>query len=157
MVYDGTSVVPITDIATIPVILIAKSPTGGGTKLQDINLIQPKRTEKFIGDGTSRVYQLSAKDLDVTELKIVTVANDGAETVLSENTDFTVNRTTGSVTFTTAPAKPKPTRDNVYITYAKTVEGYFGRISQCKTMGFYGIGGNNRVFLTRNSNYKSLS
>lgn len=153
--YDGETVKDVAEIATIPVVLIAKAPTGGGTALQPVNLIQPKRTEKFAGDASAKIYSLAAKTLDAELVKVIEVTANG-EIEKKENTDFTVNRETGQVTFTTAPpAPPVKGEDNIYITYAKTVAGYADRVKKCSVFAYYGLGGSNRVFITGNPEYRS--
>lgn len=155
LVYDGTAVKSVSEIATVPVILIDKKPSGGGTQLDYVNLIQPKRTEKFKGDGTTKLFQLAATSIDATTVVIKEITASG-EVTKTEGTDFTVNRTSGQITFNTAPPKPAVTgEDNIYITYAKTVTGYADRVQKCLTIAFFGYGGDNRVFITRNPDYKA--
>ena len=43
---------------------ISRSPSGGGTTYEDVNLIQPYRKNSFSADGTSTVYQLDVKEFD---------------------------------------------------------------------------------------------
>ncbi|MEG1779140.1 MAG: hypothetical protein RR263_03490, partial [Oscillospiraceae bacterium] len=155
LMYDGTTVKSAEEEATIPTILIARKPIGGGIILQPINMIQPKRTERFYGDGTATVYQLSANNIDTAAVSVVKITASG-QTTLTENKDFTVDRTAGKVKFNTAPPSPVVSgEDNVYITYSKTVSGYADRVKKCRTSAYYGLGGSNRIFITRNPDYKS--
>lgn len=155
LVYDGTEFKEVKGIATIPVIIISREPSGGGTPLEPINLLQSKRTEKFLPDGSAKIYQLSAKELD-EELVTVKQMLSSGEVELKETTNFTVNRTTGVVTFIVAPPKgPVTGEDSIYITYSKTTENYAKKIKECTIFAYYGIGGSNRIFLTGNPSYKS--
>lgn len=155
MMYDGETVKSVSEEATIPVVLIAKKPNGGGTSLQPINLIQPKRTEKFAGNGTDKVFVLGANNLDATVVAVKQVTATG-ETALAEGTAFTVDRVSGKITFVAAPPVSTVTgEDNIMITYAKTVEGYADRVCKCRTVAHYGLGGSNRVFITRNPDCKA--
>lgn len=156
LVYDGEIAQDVSKIATIPLFTIAKTPEGGGTQLNSLNLLQPGFIEAFAGDGTSTNYHLSFGKLDKTEVKVQIMDSEGNWVEKKENTDFTVNRDTGIVTFTEAPSKsPVGGEDNVKITAYRTVEGYADRVKKCLSYSRYGIGGNNRVFITRNADYKA--
>ena len=48
-VFDDTAAGPVGDAAKIPLFTIAKAPAGGGTQYENLNLIQPKFTEQFLG------------------------------------------------------------------------------------------------------------
>lgn len=148
--WAGTgSVATVEASAFIPTTIIARLPAGGGTTLEAVNLIQPGRINSFIGDGTTMAYQLDSIDLDAT---LVTATVGGV--AKTETTDFTVNRTTGIVTFTAAPADGSGV-DNVVITFYKTVTGYANRIKNCTTHEMFGIGNNQRIFMTGNTNYRN--
>lgn len=153
------TVAPVTSIASVPIVKIGVKPNGAGATLDAVNLLQPKRSEKFLGDGTSKVYQLGAKELDATPLQIIEITSTGQNTYTegaSGALGFTVNRATGTVTFNTAPPVPPITgEENIYITYAKTRAGYADRINKCRSFAHFGIGGAMRIFLTRNAEYRS--
>lgn len=70
-----------------------------------------------------------------------------------ENTDFTVDRERGIVTFTTAPGEsPVKGQDNVQITASKVREDYLDAINKCTIAAVYGVGGStDRVFLSGNA------
>ena len=144
LVYDGTLRSVSTD-AYVPTTSIERSPLGGGTMYQDVNVLQPKRINTFVADGTSTEYFLDATAID----SVVSVyVND----TLVASTDYTVNTTLGKVTFTTAPTAPDLSgTDNVKITYSKTVSGYSTRISACTISQVF----DNRCFFTGNSTYKN--
>lgn len=152
--YDGTTVKSVADDGYVPTILISRNPTGGGTVYEAVNLISGKRTESFLGNSTDKVYQLSANTLDSVDR--VEVLNDsGEKTILTVDTDYTVDLSTGKVTFTSVHAPVVTGQDNVFITYTKTVEGYADRINKCTIADMYGLGGSNRVFLSGNPDYKA--
>lgn len=103
-VYDGTSCVDVSTIATIPNTIINRNPDGtGGTTLDDVNLIQPKQTVGFLGLANVKTYNLNNTSLNATTVTARKLNAQGEWVDLVENTDFTVNRTTGVVTFNTAP------------------------------------------------------
>ena len=125
----------------VPTTTISRSPSGGGEPYQDVNVLQPKRKNTFVADGTSTDYYLDTTKIDsITEVKV----ND---TVV---TNYTVNTTAGKVTFTTAPSAPVLSgTDNVEITFSKTVPGYLDRIAKCTKMVVF----DNRLFFAGNPEY----
>lgn len=146
---------PVSNSAYIPTLTISKDPTGGGTSYEDLNLLQPGFIEQFLGTSSGKEYALSFGELDDTPVTAQKMAVDGNWVDLVEGTDFTVNRTTGVVTFTVAPGvSPITGEDNVKITAYRTVEDYSDRINKCTIGTLYGVnGGNDRLFLSGNPNY----
>lgn len=147
LVYDGTNLKKTKESAFIPTTTIGRKAggNGGGETLQDVNLLQPKRINSFVGDGTSKDYYLDAQNIDAT---IVTAIVNG--TNKTEKIDFTVDRANGKVTFNTAPSKPNLSgEDNVFITFAKTIDGYEDRINKCTKALLF----DNRIFFTGNPEY----
>lgn len=143
LVYDGTTVKKANEEAFIPTTTIGRKPSGGGEMHQDVNVLQPKRRNSFLADGTKN-YVLDAIGIDTEEVKAV--VND---VTLIENTDFTVNRSAGIVTFNTAPTAPATGKDNVIITFSKTIVDYEDRISKCTKALIF----DNRMFYTGNPQY----
>lgn len=113
---------------------------------QGANFLTPARINQFTGDGTSTDFVLDAYGIDNT-----TVSAKVDDVTLTEGTDFTVNRTTGVVTFNTAPSHPADDMDNVFITFSKTVPGYAERIANCTLMTVF----DNRVFFSGNPDFKN--
>ena len=151
LVFDGETVKDVMEDAYVPTTVIARSPSGGGESYEDINFLTGKRCEKFIGDDT-KIYQLSETEIESVE-KIESLNEEGELDVLVADTDYTVDLALGKITFTTAHKTPVQGQDNIYITYTKTVEGYKDRIVNCSVYAHYGVGGNNRVFLSGNPQY----
>lgn len=136
----------------VPTTIIARDPAGGGTTYQSINLLTGRQKNEFIADGTSKEYQLSAEKLSADPVE-VTVKGEA----LTEGTDFTVDRDTGKVTFTTAPAAPAAGMEGeVIITFTKEVEGYRARIAGCTILTTYGVGTNDRMIFSGNPDYPNL-
>ena len=155
-VYDGASLAPVSDNATVPTIIISRRPTGGGTAYQGLNLIGKKWTESFLGTKDATVYQLTTEGLDSDPVTAEVLNSDGEWVAKVENTDFTVDREAGKVTFNTAPGEsPVTGQDNVHITASKTREGYADTINHCTIPAVYGVGGaTDRAFLSGNSGKK---
>ncbi len=159
-VEDGVTthhVAPVSENAYVPTITISKDPDGGGTSYQDLNLLQSGFTEQFLGKADVTEYQLSFSGLDERALKIQILNEDGEWTDKEENTDFTVDRETGTITFTTAPGvSPVTGEDNIKVTAYRTVNGYADKINKCTVGILYGIkGGKDRLFLSGNPEYKN--
>jgi len=140
------------DNAFIPTVTIAKEPTGGGTSYEALNLLQPGFYELFQGKASVKKYQLSFDGLDKTECKAWLLDSNANWNLKVENTDFTVNRSTGEVTFLTAPGvSPITGEDNIKILAYRTVEGYRSRITKCLFGALFGVGGAcDRLFLSGN-------
>jgi hypothetical protein len=138
--YDGTTVSEV--VPYIPTVIINRTPTGGGDVLENYNRIGKGFTNKFNGDNTSVAYTLTDANLDATTL-ICTV--DGVSKV--ENTDFTVDRATGIVTFISAPTTGT---NNVVITAYKTVQADIDTILKCKYAIPFGGQNDNRLFIGGN-------
>lgn len=136
---------PVENSAFVPTIVISRSPAGGGTTYQPVNLLGTKRKDSFLGTDTDKTYQLSATDIISVDKVEKLNSNAGWDTV----TDYTVDKTTGKVTFTTAPGKsPVTGQDNVVITYSKAVDGYADKINTCDIMTLYGVNGAmDRIFM----------
>lgn len=145
---DTFSIQNAEDLAKIPMVIISRNPSGGGTTLDAVNLLTPKREVGFLGTGTDKIYQLPSVGIDEEAVTAKFLNADGSYTQKTEGSDFTVDRTLGKVTFATAPPEPSVTgKDNVFITYAKTVEGYADRINKATVCSLYGsYGALDRVF-----------
>lgn len=141
LVYSNGNLRNVSDSAYVPTTTISRRPSGGGEKYQDVNVLQPKRKNAFVSDGTSKDYFLDATNIDNVEEVVV---ND---TIV---TNYSVNKTLGKVSFATAPVAPEISGiDNVYITYSKATSGYVDRIGKCKMIAIY----DNRLFFSGNAEY----
>lgn len=161
LVTDGTTCTPVTESATVPLIKIAGTPSGGGTILQEVNLLSNKWREKFTGDGSSKTFQLSFDGLDATPLIVKKASLSGSTvvwTTLTEGTDYTVNRTAGTVTFASAPSNPVvASEDNIDIQASKDRSALSDRINKCNVMIKFGLNGQeNQLFVSGNSDYKNI-
>lgn len=151
-VYDGETLTAVEETAYVPTIIISRNPDGGGTAYEALNLLGTGWTESFLGKEDVTEYQLTAEGLDSREVTAQVLNSDGEWVDKAENTDFSVDRETGKVTFHTAPgASPVHGQDNVKITAYKTRDGYAEKINQCTVFSVYGVGGAmDRVFLSGN-------
>lgn len=157
LVYDGTDVVTAASVAKVPIVTLSKAPNGGGTPYEDLNLLQSKFTEQFAGTAGTTVYQMSFSGFDTAAVTAKVLSSGGVWVDKTENTDFSVNRTTGQITFVAAPGvSPVTGEDNVSITASRTVEGYASRINKCDVGILYGVSGAaDRLFLSGNADYRN--
>ena len=136
-VYDGTN--PVADVVGyIPTFTLGRAPTGGGTANEQLNYLSNSWKDSFSADGTAVDYTLSFTGLSATLVKAWV---NGVEK--TETTDFTVNRTTGVVTFGTIP--PAGT-NNVIIQAEKTGLMDATKIKTCTIFSVYGGKTDTRVF-----------
>lgn len=121
----------------IPVVVINRKPDGtGGDTYEDENRIASGKTVWFTADGTSTDYTLPYQDLDDT---LVTAIVNGTE--MTEGSGFSVNRSTGVVTFDQAPFQSSlPVVNNVRITCYKTDTDTVNSVLNCKCATAYGTG-----------------
>ena len=152
--YDGTTLSAVE--GTIPTTSYVLNPDGS-TSIdlatdsdmiqQPLNCLTAKRRNIFVADGTSTIYVLDSQNLDsASSSGLITAKVAGATKI--ENVDFVVNRTKGTLTFGTAPAKD----DEVIVEFSKTEAGYLDRILNCTLITTF----DNRVFLSGNPDYPSV-
>jgi hypothetical protein len=146
--YDGTTFRNVEDIAYVPTLTMGRTKDGGGDTYEGWNLLSPYFQDSFSPDGTAKSYPLSLKNLDATP--VIASLDGGVTYTKLENTDFTVDRTTGITTWTTAP--PQGT-NSLVIKAAKTQAGFTDRIKKCTVCELYGGSNDIRVFLTGNPDY----
>ncbi|WP_216651740.1 hypothetical protein [Paenibacillus sp. NEAU-GSW1] len=144
--YDGTSVVTVSSIAYVPTVLVSTPPAGGGTALEDFNLLGSGFKQSFSGNGTAKDFQLALNTLDATP-PVTAVVNG---TTITEGSGLTVNRSTGVVTFTTSPTNGT---NNVVITAYKTVSGKSDTINKVTNYVIFGGTQDTRVFWYGNPNF----
>lgn len=143
--YDGTDLKPVEGY--IPTTTISRTPNGGGTLYEDVNLLTGIRKNSFCSDGASTEYVLDVESFD--ESSEVRVWVDDKEMT----TGFTAVPESGRIKFTTAPKEPDtPGADNVVIQFKKTIEGYRDRIDKCTLLEVF----DNRVFFSGNPDYPNF-
>lgn len=156
---NGSTVEKISINAYIPLITIGKSPSGGGTAYEPLNMLQPAFYEQFTVDSASATateFQLSFDNLSHNRLVQVWVLdNRGIWQLKTEFTDYTVNYLTGVITFVTAPGvTPIEGEDNVRVLASKEIKGYRHRVTKCRFGTLFGVGGEaDRLFLSGNPDY----
>lgn len=145
LVYDGSTVSKVEGY--IPTTTISRSPSGGGTLYEDVNLLTGIRKNSFVADGASKEYVLDVESFD-TDYVVRVWIND--EEKLG---GFTASPDKGIVTFSSAPTVPATTgQDNVVIQFRRTVSGYRERIEKCTLLEVF----DNRVFFSGNPDYPNV-
>lgn len=143
--YDGETIQEV--VGYIPTTSISRKPEGGGAVFERVNLLTPFRKNDFCADGKSTRYYLDAQRIDSDYQPIVLV--DGTQ-VTDFTVDFIGDNIGSFIEFTTAPAEPLTIgRDNVTITFKKTVQGHRDRINKCTLLQVF----DNRVFFSGNQEY----
>ena len=155
LVYDGEKVSAVGDNAYVPTVTIAKSPAGGGTQYEALNLLSGAFQELFAGTETDTAYHLSFSGLDSTAVEVWKLDENGNWVSMKEGNGFSVDRTNGIVNFATAPGiSPITGEDNIKIKAYRTVSGYADRVNKCTIGILYGISGaSDRLFLSGNPDY----
>ena len=144
--YDGTTIKAVEGY--VPTTTIARKPAGGGTKLEDVNMIQARRINSFLADGTSLEYYLDSMNIDRDFLPVVKI--DGKT---SATNTYTVDYEAGKIKFNTAPAAPNTDgQDNVTVEFKKTVSGYADSILKCTLLQVF----DNRVFFSGNKEHPNV-
>lgn len=129
-----------------------------GTVYENLNLIGSGFTEKFLvtdREANATKFQLAFTGLDAAAVTAKVMNSSGVWVDKAETTDFTVNRTTGLVTFLSAPGTtPVTGEDNVSITAYRTVSGYADKINKCTRSIAYGADAmENRIFACGNTDF----
>jgi hypothetical protein len=146
--------IPAYERVYLPTVSVGGTPSGAGTGLEPVNLLNPFVCERFAGDGSSKEFLLSVPAQDSSS------ANTIKAQVLNESGQWeTVTGVTiqnSKAVFAAAPAKsPVTGEDNIQITYLRSsgaVGTGYGYISYCRCYCNFGAAGyKDRVFVSANS------
>lgn len=154
--------------------------------LDDINCLSRKRINQLLGSAeANKTWTLDAGEIDygtAVEIKLETVeGSEGNEVaveyliknnqtdntklykVAKNGTDMTAEEcgslvyATGKITLSISSAPQIANRDNIYVTYEHSNEGYLERIMNCNFGILFGVDGNtDRLFLSGNSDYPNI-
>lgn len=129
----------------VPTTIIGRSPGGGGTVYEGVNLMTRRRKESFLGDDTSLMYYLSM-GVDTGESLTVKVKDSNGEYKLE--TDYVFDDAENAITFKKAKPPVVDGEDNILVTYtASTSSGAAGAFFKSKTVAIYGTGLADSVFV----------
>lgn len=139
--YDGTTASRV--VGYVPTITLSMLPDGSAAaENEQLNILSNSWKDSFNANGTATVYTLSYSGLSVTTVKAWI---SGVEK--TEGTDFTVDRTTGKVTFSSPPAAGV---DNVVIQAEKANLNDSTQITKCKYAVIFGGSNDTRILFTGN-------
>lgn len=148
--WDGETAKPVRQLATVPLVTIAKAPNGtdGATSYKPVNLLTGRRTDSFAGTEGDVDYYLSFQDLTESAVEVQKLDAEGAWQPVTGG--WAVDRALGKVHFDAAPGKsPVTGEDNVRITYE--VEAKAELVDRQRLCILYGVNGAmDRVFLAGN-------
>lgn len=155
IVCNGTEVSLLKNSAHIPTVYISKEPSGGGTAYEDLNLLSNYFTDSFFiseDNAEETEFQLSFANLSDELVTAKILDENGYWIDKEENTDFTVDRVTGTITFITAPGMaPVTGEDSVKITACTVFDGYYERVATCdRSVAYNSAGTQNRIFVSGN-------
>lgn len=144
LMYDGSEIKDVEGY--VPTTSIARKPSGGGTKYEDVNMLIGRRINTFLSDGKSKEYYLDSMDID-TDFKPIVKVDDK---VVS---NYTVDYAKGKITFTDVISEPLTDgRDNVSVEFKKNISRYRESILNCTLLQVF----DNRVFFSGNSDYPNV-
>lgn len=137
--------------------------------LDSVNVLTNKRKNQLLGVSTTNAtFTVDSGSIDENttvnilletmqgnnpvEINITNSGSDKTKLYNESNTQVgTINFATGQITFSIATTPQIEERDNIYVTFEHTVEGYEDRISNCSFGVLFGTdGGSNRLFLSGN-------
>lgn len=150
--FDGKTVEAVQ--GTVPTVLIAKKPSGGGVRHQPFNLLSDCWAESFHRDA-ERKFHLHTGNLE--KIEEVQVALPNGEWKILTETEYEADLVNGVVEIT-APITESPVAgvDDVKITVRKTQKNR-SRVTKCTTGVLYGVNGaQDRLFLTGNPKLPNL-
>lgn len=124
----------------IPMVIAGAEPAGGGTTLENINLLTAKRRMDFSADGTSTAYFLPTEAVGVVSITIDNVEQDVA-------TAGTFDTVTKAFNFATAPEKGVGNVEFIYTTDPETAESARMQIINCTLFEEYNGSTDTRLFV----------
>jgi hypothetical protein len=142
--YDGSTIKAVEGY--VPTTTIARKPSGGGTKYEDVNMLFGRRINTFLADGASKEFYLDTMNID-TDFKPIVKVEDKVVT------NYTVDYNKGKITFDNVISEPLTDgQDNVSVEFKKTIPGYRESILNCTLLQVF----DNRVFFSGNKDYPNV-
>lgn len=124
----------------VPLVIIGAAPAGGGTTLENLNLLTSKRRMEFNADGESTEYHFPAEARDVVSVKV-----DNVGLILSEAGAY--DPVKNVFTFSTAPEKGVGNVEFTYDTNPGVAEENRMRIVNCRLAEAYNGSTDTRLFV----------
>lgn len=142
--------------------------------LDDVNCLSSRRINQLLGTSeTNKTWTLDSGSIDnetTVDIKLETMSNGVAVTKQISNTRSdktklydgstqvgTIDFENGKITFSIATTPQIENRDNIFVTFEHSVEGYIDRIANCNFGVLFGVSGNtDRLFLAGNAEYPNI-
>ena len=142
--YNGTAITHEEVTPYVPTILISRTPTGGGTVYDDVNLLTKARKEQFLNTASNTTFVVSSQ---VNTNKPYSVKYKSGENWVVDS-----SATVSGATFTvsTAHAPVVTGQDNILIEYYATGDDKSGQILNCTTNAHFSATVQDQIFLTGN-------
>lgn len=126
--------------AYVPLVIAGANPDGGGTTLENINLLSPDRRIDYSPNGEQTVFWLPEEAVGV---KAITIDNEGVDVAEAGSFDAATHK----FTFQTAPIKGVGNVEIVYTTDAQTAEAERLRIVRMPLAETYNGSTDTRLFV----------
>lgn len=144
------------------------------SSLDDVNCLTPKRINQLLGSSeANRTWTLDSGSIDEgTDVSIIVETKSGEELVTLEISNSQSDKTklydgskqvgkvdyeNGKITFSIATTPQIENRDNIFVTFEHSVEGYTDRIANCNFGILFGVSGNtDRLFLSGNPDFPNV-
>lgn len=127
----------------VPLVIVGADPAGGGTTLENINLLTPLRRMTFSADGESTAYVLPAEAITVTGIAIDNVAYPAEQAGSYDSLSHTF-------TFATAPIKGVGNVEITYSAHEGDAEESRMQIIRCRLHEEYNGSTDTRLFVAGN-------
>lgn len=142
--------------------------------LDDVNCLSSRRINQLLGTSeTNKTWTLDSGSIDngtTVDIKLETMSNGTAVTKQISNTGSdktklydgstqvgTIDFENGKIAFSIATTPQIENRDNIFVTFEHSVEGYIDRIANCNFGVLFGVSGNtDRLFLAGNAEYPNI-
>lgn len=142
--------------------------------LDDVNCLSSRRTNQLLGTAeTNKTWTLDSGSIDsgtIVDIKLETMVNGSAVTKQISNSGSdktklyegstqvgTIDFEKGKITFSIATTPQVENRDNIFVTFQHSIEGYIDRIANCNFGVLFGVNGNtDRLFLAGNAAYPNI-
>lgn len=154
LVYDGERIVTVEPY--IPTTSIARPAKSGGKRNEDTNFLTPIRKNTFLRSEFGREFWLDMEKIDTDYEPIVEIVNKETLEYEPVTEPYIVDYEKGHIIFEQPPRDSNGDlfnrtdgRDDLRVTFSKTVEGYANVIPECTLLQVF----DNRVFFSGNPKY----
>lgn len=130
----------LTEKPYVPLVITGASPSGGGTTLENINLLSAERRMEFSADGEAKDYVLPGEAVGVVDIKI-----DNISQVIGEAGVF--DKEAHTFRFNTAPVKGVANVDITYTTDPEAAQASRMQIIRCRLAEAYNGSTDTRLFM----------